>query len=68
MFQPCFSWKIENPCKFFIYKGLSSSSCTQTRIRNNQSGENVGKKKNAEKRRNYTVFQYVIIILNFNPS
>lgn len=31
MFQPCFSWKIENPCKFFIYKGLSSSSCTQTR-------------------------------------
>lgn len=33
MFQPCFSWKIENPCKFFIYKGLSSSSCTQTRGR-----------------------------------
>ena len=33
MFQPCLSWKIENPCKFFIYKGLSSSSCTQTRGR-----------------------------------
>ena len=33
MFQPCFSWKIEKPCKFFIYKGLSSSSCTQTRGR-----------------------------------
>ena len=33
MFQPCFSWKTENPCKFFIYKGLSSSSCTQTRGR-----------------------------------
>ena len=32
MFQPCLSWKTENPCKFFIYKGLSSSSCTQTRI------------------------------------
>lgn len=31
MFQPCLSWKTENPCKFFIYKGLSSSSCTQTR-------------------------------------
>ena len=33
MFQPCLSWKTENPCKFFIYKGLSSSSCTQTRGR-----------------------------------
>ena len=33
MFQPCLSWKIENPCRFFIYKGLSSSSCTQTRGR-----------------------------------
>lgn len=31
MFQPCLSWETENPCKFFIYKGLSSSSCTQTR-------------------------------------
>lgn len=31
-------------------------------------GKNVGKKKNAEKRHNYTVFQYVIILLNFNPS
>ena len=30
MFQPCLSWETENPCKFFIYKGLSSSSCTQT--------------------------------------
>ena len=33
MFQPCLSWKTENPCKFFIYKGSSSSSCTQTRGR-----------------------------------
>ena len=33
MFQPCLSWETENPCKFFIYKGLSSSSCTQTRGR-----------------------------------
>ena len=33
MFQPCLSWKTENPCKVFIYKGLSSSSCTQTRGR-----------------------------------
>ena len=33
MFQPCLSWKTENPCNFFIYKGLSSSSCTQTRGR-----------------------------------
>ena len=33
MFQPCFSWKIENPCNFFIYKVLSSSSCPQPRGR-----------------------------------
>ena len=33
MFQPCLSWKTENPCNFFIYKGLSSSACTQTRGR-----------------------------------
>ena len=33
MFQPCLSWETENPGKFVIYKGLSSSSCTQTRGR-----------------------------------
>ena len=33
-----------------------------------QFGNISDKKKNAEKRHNYTVFQYVIILLNFNPS
>lgn len=33
MFQLCFSRKRENPCKLFIYKGLSSSFRTQTRGR-----------------------------------
>jgi hypothetical protein len=32
MFQLCFSRKRENPCKLLIYKGLSSSFRTQTRI------------------------------------
>ena len=48
MFQPCLSWETENPCKFFIYKGLSSSSCTQTRWKTgpgnqgNQPGKGTG--------------------------